>query len=90
MCYLSYKSFIFCVQVFAIGVYPFQSVRKSEYILPGFIIMVALNGIELPPERRIEFTTLLPVFKSHIKVTFSQVVIICLYSIRLKIILYLD
>ena len=65
--------------------------------------MVAFNGIELPPERRIESATLLPVFKSHIKMTFSQVVNICLdfvhfdltwpswcQSSRFKIILYLD
>ena len=65
--------------------------------------MVALNGKELPPECRIESTTLLPVFKSHIKMTFSQVVNICLYvvhfdltcpswcqSSRFKIILNLD
>ena len=65
--------------------------------------MVALNGIELPPERRIESTTVLPVFKSHIKMTYSQVVNICLYFVhfdqtlpsscqsgRFKIILYLD
>ena len=45
--------------------------------------MVALNGLELPPERRIESTTLLPVFKFHIKVTFSQVVIICLHFVHL-------
>ena len=65
--------------------------------------MVALNGIELPPERRIESKTVLPVFKSHIKMTYSQVVNICLYFVhfdqtlpsscqsgRFKIILYLD
>ena len=35
---------------------------------PGLIlIMVALNGKELPPERRIASETVLPVFKSHIK-----------------------
>ena len=95
--------FIFYVSLFTIDVYPFQSARKSDYILPGLIIMVALNGIELPPERRIESTPLLPVFKSHIKMTFSQVVNICLYFVhfdltwpsccqlnRFKIILYLD
>ena len=76
MCYLSYKSFIFCVQVFAIGVHSFQSASKSDYILPGLIIMVALNGKEQPPEPN-------PVFKFHIKVTLSQVVIICLYFVHL-------
>ena len=44
--------------------------------------MVALNGIELPPERRIESTTVLPVFTSHIKMTYSQVVNICLYFVH--------
>ena len=61
--------FDFCVLLFAIGVYLFLSARKSDYILPWLIIMVALNGIELPPKRRLESTTLLPVFNSHIKIT---------------------